>query len=116
MKLPSGFTPALELEADQPTITALEIGIGPPALLALPQTRMDDPRDLWCFLRNFDHGLGVAAVLADAQGQGLEPLEEQERVERDHGRAEIAQQRHPRLDDVGDGPQRLHRLWVQTAP
>ena len=54
-------------------------------------------------------------MLAHAQGQGLQPLDEQEGVERAHGRAEIAQERDPRLDDVGDGSERLHRLGPDRA-
>jgi hypothetical protein len=47
-------------------------------------------------------GAGVAAMLAHAQRQGLQPLDELEGVERAHGGAEVAQQRDARLDDVGD--------------
>src|SRR3546814_9583690 len=61
------------------------------------------------------HGLCVAAVLADAQGQGLQPLDEQEGVERTEGVAEVALQRHPRLQDVGDRAERLHRFRPHGA-
>ncbi len=50
-----------------------------------------------------------------AQRQGLDALQEEEGVERRHGRAEIAQQRHARLDDVGDRPERLDRLAPDRA-
>ena len=52
----------------------------------------------------------VAAVLAHPERQRLQPLDELEGVEGAHGRADVAQQDDPRPDDVGDGPQRLHRL------
>ena len=50
-----------------------------------------------------------------AQRQRLDALKEQEGVERRHRRAEVAQQRHARLDDVGDRPERLDRLDPDRA-
>ena len=38
-----------------------------------------------------------------AQGQGLEALEQEERVERADGGAQVAEQLHPGLEDVGAG-------------
>ena len=43
------------------------------------------------------------------------PCRVQERIERRHRRAEVAQQRDPRLDDVGDRPERLDRLGPHRA-
>ena len=51
----------------------------------------------------------------DAQRQGLDPLQREEGVEGRERRAEIAQQGRARLDDIGDGPERLDRLHPDRA-
>ena len=61
------------------------------------------------------HGCCVAAVLAHAQRHGFKTLDEHEGVERRHGGADVAQKRDARLDDVGDGAQRLDRLRPDRA-
>ena len=58
---------------------------------------------------------GVAAVLAHPQRQRLQPLDELEGVEGAHARADVAQQHDAGADDVGDRPQRLHRLGPHRA-
>ena len=54
-------------------------------------------------------------MLAHAKHDGFETLDEHERVERRHGGADVAQQRDARLDDVGDGAERLHGLGPDRA-
>jgi hypothetical protein len=49
-------------------------------------------------------------VLPHAQRQGLEALYELEGVEGAHRGAQVAQQGDARLENVGDGPERLGRL------
>ena len=66
-------------------------------------------------LQKIDDRLAFCAMLADAQRQGLQPLQEQEGVEGAHRRAEIAQQGHARLDDIGDGSERLDGLGPDRA-
>src|SRR3546814_17784507 len=61
------------------------------------------------------HGHGIAAMLANAQRQRLQPLQEQEGVEGAERVAEVALQRDARLEDVGDRPERLHRLGPHRA-
>ena len=56
------------------------------------------------------HGLGIAAMLAHAQRQGLEALDELEGVERAHRGTEVAQQGDAGFEDVGDGPEGLGRF------
>ena len=55
------------------------------------------------------------AVPLHAQRQRLEALQEQERVERRHRRADVAQQLQPGLQDVLRGPQRLGQLREHEA-
>src|SRR3546814_3975131 len=57
----------------------------------------------------------MAAMLANAQRQRLQPLQEQEGVEGAERVAEVALQRDARLEDVGDRPERLHRLGPHRA-
>src|SRR3546814_1245138 len=54
-------------------------------------------------------------MLANAQRQRLQPLQEQEGVEGAERVAEVALQRDARLEDVGDRPERLHRLGPHRA-
>ena len=96
-----------------PPIAALEVGLGA-ALAPRPSCMRRDrspASPAGCVAPGSSAtACGVAAVLAHAQRQRLQPLDEQEGVERAHRRAEVAQQRDARLDDVGDRPERLHRL------
>ena len=48
-------------------------------------------------------------------GSVSKPLDEHEGVERRHRGADVAQQRHARLEDVGDRPERLDRLRPHRA-
>src|SRR5882724_8912832 len=66
--------------------------------------------DLWMLGETFGDGHRVGAMGAHAQRQGLEPLNEEESVERAHRRSEVAQQGDPHLEDVGDRSERLYRL------
>ena len=54
-------------------------------------------------------------MLAHAQRQRLQPLQEQERIQRRHRRAEVAQQHHPHAQYIRDRTQRLGRLRPDCA-
>src|SRR5215471_21184567 len=77
---PSGFLAARELEAQEPAQATLHVSLGPALLLAGPKARMDDAGDPGLLLQPVDHGPGVARMLADAQREGLQPLQEEEGV------------------------------------
>ena len=77
--------------------------------------RVDDLGDFRMFFQVARHRIGVGALHAHAQRQRFQPLDVQETVERARRRADVAQQRHARLDDVGDGSHRLHRLGPHRA-
>src|SRR6516164_9608827 len=81
-----GLAPALQLETDEPSITAVEIGIGTTPRLAAHLARVDDANDFAMLGEELGNGHRVGAMSAHAQRQGLEPLDEQERVERAHRR------------------------------
>ena len=116
MKRAPGLPAALQLEADQPAEAALEIGVGAPALLGvLVHAGIYDPRHLRMALQIARDRGGVAAMLAHAQRQGLQPLDELEGVEWAHRGAEIAQQHDAGSDDVGDRAERLDRLGPDRA-
>src|SRR3546814_8333445 len=103
---------ASQLEADQLAVAARQIGVGAAPAFALLQRREDHLDDIGMLLEERRHGLCVAAVLADAQGQRLQPPDEQEGVERTEGVAEVALQGHPRLQDVGDRAERSEERRV----
>ena len=46
--------------------------------------------------------LGIGRLCLDAQGQRLQPLDELESVERAHSGTDVAQQRDPCFQDIGD--------------
>jgi hypothetical protein len=104
-----------ELEADQAAETAAQVGLGAALLLALVVAGVDHPRDRRMAFQILGHGGCVAAVLAHPQRQGLQALDELEGVERADRVAQVALQGDPRLEDVGDRPERLGGLGPDRA-
>src|SRR5690606_18538163 len=74
-----------------------------------------DAADLRVVGQVLDDLAGVVVVPLDPQAQGLDALEQQEGVEGADGRADVAQQLDPGLDDVGAGPERLPVLQAVVA-
>ena len=66
------------------------------------QAGVVDPGDLRVLLEVLGDRKAFSECALHAQRQRLEPLQEQERVERRQRRAEVAQQLHADLDDVRD--------------
>jgi hypothetical protein len=65
--------------------------MGAPVLLGIVvQRRVDHLRDVGMALQVKRDRAGIAAMLAHAQRQRLEPLDELERVERAHAHAHIS--------------------------
>ena len=114
-ELASGIATALELEADQTAVTALEISIGTPLGLASHQAGEDCLGDFGVLGQVLRHGGRIAAMLAHAEHHGFETLDEHKRVERRHGRTDVSQQRDARLDDVSNRASGF-TACVQTAP
>ena len=83
--------------------------------LARLEARERDPLDLVARLEPLGDGLRVLRVALHAQAQRLEPLEEQERVERRDRGADVALVLQPGLEDVLRGPQRLGQLREHEA-
>src|SRR5579862_1302540 len=106
----AGVDPAVELEPHQPAIAAVEVGVGPPQILAALEARVDHPVDLGMDGEELGHRLGIGDMRLHPQRQGLDPLDELEGVERADRRSHVAQQGHTGLQDIGDRPQRLHSL------
>src|SRR5258707_928251 len=85
------LVPFAQLEADQAAEAALEIDVGAPVLLGVVvQRRIDHLRHVGMALQVNRDRAGIAAMLAHAQRQRLESLDELERVERAHAHAHIA--------------------------
>src|SRR5262249_25448561 len=82
---------ASQLEANQAAVLALEVSVCALAMNALLLRRVNDPLDFLSRAQEIDHGLRILAVLAHAQCQSLQPLDNQERIERRQRRADIAQ-------------------------
>lgn len=70
----------------------------------------DRPGDERVAVQEVGHLRRVLGVLADAQRQGFEPLDEQEGVLRRHRRADVAQELDPRAQREGNRAERLRRL------
>ena len=111
----AGLDAALELEADETAIAAFEIGVGPALHLTGHLVWVDDPRHFGMLGEEFRNGRRVGAMGSHAQRQGLQPLDEQEGVERAHWRAEITQQGHAHFEDIRDRAQGLGRLCPDRA-
>ena len=76
-ELAPGLGAALQLEADQAAVAALQVGVGAPLRLAgHAAPGWITLVDLGVLREMVGHGGGVAAVLAHAQRQGLQPLDE----------------------------------------
>ena len=114
-ELLAGFLAAGQFEPDQAAIAAIHIGVGPPFLFAGLIARMDHVGDLVIAAEIFRDRRCVAAMLAHAQRQGFQSLDELEGVLRADRGAEIAQQDDAGPDDVGDGAERLHRFRPYRA-
>src|SRR3546814_19470306 len=71
----------LQLEADETAATAGEIALGPLSRVIVGHARVDHLLHQRMHGQEVGHALGVAAVLAHAQRQGLETLDEVAGVE-----------------------------------
>ena len=108
---PSSLRTILQFEADQPAMPTHQIGVRAASLHGVGMhAGIDDPRHLGPTREMARHGLGIAAMLAHAQRQGLEALDELEGVERAHRGTQVAQQGDAGFEDVGDGPEGLGRF------
>src|SRR3546814_2255714 len=83
-----------QLEADQAAEAALQIGVGAAPALAVLQRREDHLDDVAVPFEELGHGHGIAAMLANAQRQRLQPLQEQEGVEGAERVAEVRSEEH----------------------
>src|ERR1700691_3658049 len=71
---------------------------------------MNDPRHVPVLAEIGDDAIGVLDMPFDAQRQGLDALQREESIERREHRAEIAEQRGPRFQNISDRPKRFCRL------
>src|SRR3546814_7890317 len=99
-----------QLEADQAAEAALQIGVGAAPALAVLQRREDHLDDVAVPFEELGHGHGIAAMLANAQRQRLQPLQEQEGVEGAERVAEVALQRDARSEEHTSELQSLMRI------
>ena len=116
MNLRPASLPPLISKPTRPPWPPLQVfGVRSPLRLAGLLRGMDHLRDLRALGEASRRPRRIGAVRSHAQRQRLDTLQDQERVERRHRRAQVAQQRHARLDDVGDRPERLDRLGPDRA-
>src|ERR1700691_1973023 len=106
----SGIAAAGELKSDQSAVFAVEIFIGARARRAALNRGMNDPRHVPVLAEIGDDAIGVLDMPFDAQRQGLDALQREESIERREHRAEIAEQRGPRFQNISDRPKRFCRL------
>ena len=103
----AGFQTALDLErqhrAEAPTAAQLPAPLVP---AVVRQPGVVDRQHLTLADEVLGDLLGVLLVPFHAQAERLDPLQDQEGVERRDRRADVAEQLHPRLDRVGAGAER----------
>ena len=98
-ELPARLQAALDAEAHEAAEAFLQILHRQLVARVLRQPRIRHPAYQRMLLQVPRDLQRVLAMLALAQRQRLQPLQEQERVERTEARPDVAQQLHPRLDD-----------------
>src|SRR5262245_17145718 len=108
----AGLEPTLDAEREDRALPARQVLLTALVPLARRQTRVRDPLHFVALFEPLGDGERVRAVTIHSQAERLEALEEEERVERRHWRADVAHQLEPGLEDVLGGPQRLGELRV----
>ncbi len=103
----AGLAPAGQAEGQQSRGAARQVLACQRMLRMVLQAGIGHPRHPRMGLQVARHRQGVGADALHAQRQGLDALQDQERIERRERRAGIAQRHHPRAADVGRRAQRL---------
>ena len=80
------------------------------------QGRVLHPAHRRCCARNSATAFAFATCRSMRMPERLQPLQEQERVERAERRAHVAQSLHARLDDVGDVAEGFRRSACRDSP
>ncbi len=106
---------ARKLEAHEPAEAAFEILLRALAMSAGLQAGMDHPHHLWPLGQPLGNRGSILRMACNAKWKRFEPLEREERIEGRECRAQIPQQRHASLEDVGDGTERLRGLAPDRA-
>src|SRR5947209_20102495 len=111
------FQSALDAEANNGPIAVQVVPSRCFVLWMTREARIAHPIDGGVAFQELGDALRILAVPLHAQGQRLQSLQEEESVERRDRRADIAQQLHARLDDIGQWAQCLHKAqamirWV----
>src|SRR5208282_5761059 len=96
---------ALDTEADYPSVVSSQVLRGELVGGVFLKAGVVDPGDERVSLQVPCHPESVLRVLSLPQREGLQPLEEEEGVERAERRAQVPQELHPRLDDERNVPQ-----------
>ena len=99
---PAGLEAAPDAEGEDRAGAFGQVALGQCAVGAVRQRRVVDPGDSRVRVQECGHRPRVGDVALHAQPERLQPLQEQERVERAERRAEIAQPFDARLHDVGE--------------
>src|SRR6266511_2322958 len=110
--------PALDPEGEDRAEAVLEVLARPLVVRVRLEAGVGDPRDLGVVLEPLRERERVLAVALDAEGERLDPLQEEERVERREGRPDVAQPLDARADDeldVAERPLRPEHVVVDEA-
>src|SRR5712691_882988 len=99
--------PALDAKANNRTIAMREVFLRQIMLWMARQARIAHPSNCWMPFEELRNPQCVLAMSLHAQWQRLQPLQEEPGIERGDGRSQVAQQLHPRLDNIGQRPQCL---------
>src|SRR6266540_5533866 len=103
--------PALDPEGEDRAEAVLEVLARPLVVRVRLEAGVGDPRDLGVVLEPLRERERVLAVPLDAEGERLDPLQEEERVERRERGADVAEPLDARADDELDVAERP--LWPE---
>ncbi len=107
-ELPAGLQPALDAEADQPSVPFLQVFRRNGMAGIVRQSRIRHPVHQRMFLEPAGDFKGIFRMALLPQRQRLQPQQELVGVEGTERRADVAQQGHPHLQDKGHVPEPGH--------
>ena len=110
-----GFLAALQFNSHQAAMPAAQISVSSAAAFTFHERWMDHPRHRRVLRQEGGRARCIGAMAFHAKRQGFHALQEQKRVHRRHGRAQIAQQAGAHANDIRNRAKCLHGLGPDRA-
>ena len=105
-----GFLAASKFEPDEAAEMAIQVPVCALAMNALLQRGINYPRHFSSLEQKIDYSLRIFAVLLHAQHKRLETLNDEEGIKGRKRGTDIAKERDPGLDRIGNGAERFDRF------